>query len=615
MAVAAIMILNNQMGGEAMWFWYGTVFGHGAKLYSVLHTPLQPLFVLETSTWLRLFGSKLAVYEIPSVLHAFLLSLGIALILRESVWPAWQKAILLLGTFVLIVAGHSYRFDDYHVLAEAQITYAMLLLLLLGRPGGIRTARKELWLVAAVGVVSGLTFVTRITDGAALIIASAIALPFLVQRRKFLSLAVFGVVAALTVVCVVKLTGDSLAAYLSSSIFRAAGSKGGTSSILAAPFLVIVNTVIALLGYRQIAFDTLLLVAVGALTARFWRRGVRYLVPLQLMLAALLYLVAGPTKKFNIRRGLFFETLVLLATLLMYVVAVWIIVRYVRHRRGEGTWDAREVLIALPILEWASYSAGAAAEPLTNYYAPAALLLLLVAVVRSFGRAEVWVRPTLVTLLLLVAVNGLGAKAITPYSWQNYRYPPLFHGKTWYRHPVYGEMYIDRDLLQFSQRVCADIGAQPGVNQPELLSLPYPYPNYFCATPPWHNYVQTFFDTATRASVEHMMAELETQPPEWIVYQRQLNIMRGAERLYNHSKPIAQRDLDAMIMDKLTSGQWTLVDKSNYLEPINPWESIGTGWYIIRTRPPTPERPGLPLSVSLAAQAEGRRPEVRPGRP
>ncbi len=173
-----------------------------------------------------------------------------------------------------------------------------------------------------------------------------------------------------------------------------------------------------------------------------------------------------------------------------------------------------------------------------------------------------------------------------PYSWQNYVYAPMFIDRQIYRHPVYGTMYIDKDLLQFSQRVCADIHAGSGT-QPELLSLPYPYPNLFCNTPPWHNYVQTFFDTSTRGTVEHLEQELNTAPPQWIVYQRQLNILRGAEVLYNRGQPLAQRDLDQLIFSKLASGQWTLIDRSDYLgQAGGGWVTEnGGGWYIIRTRP------------------------------
>jgi hypothetical protein len=179
-------------------------------------------------------------------------------------------------------------------------------------------------------------------------------------------------------------------------------------------------------------------------------------------------------------------------------------------------------------------------------------------------------------MLALLAITGITAKDHTPYSWQHYSYSPMFKDRVWYRHPVYGPLYIDRDLLQFSQAVCADIHAD-GPSKPELLSLPYPFPNYFCDTPPWHGYVQTFFDTSTRSTINGLMQQLDADPPQWIVYQRQMDIMAGAERLYNHGQPIAQRDLDTMIVHKLVTGQWQVVDKRDYLK--------GDGWYIIKTRP------------------------------
>ncbi len=584
LVLAFIMVLNTQMSGEAMWFWYGNVFNGGAKIYSDLHTALQPLFVLETATWIRLFGKNLVIYEIPSLVHAFLLSLGIFLVLRESNWPDGQKAIILFGAFVYVVAGHSYRFDDYHVVAEALITYGLLLLLQIGRPGVLPGTQHELRLVALLGLVCGLTIVTRITDGAALSVASVLSLPFVLKRRKLAGLGLLFLVIALTMVVTVKLTGDTLSAYASSSIFRAAASKGGTGSIFAAPFLVIKYT-LSMVKQRKLAVTLVLMFAVAAVIASRFPRAIRFIVPIQLALAALAYVGASAVRRDDLRRGGLFEYLVLVLTLLMYVALAVVIVRFIRHKQGKGSWDPREILIVVPILEWASYSAGAAAEPLTNYYAPVALLLLLIPVVQPFRKYAVWANPSVVTLMLLIAISGISGKIITPYSWQNYKYAGMFQNRQLYHHPVYGEMYIDRDLLRFSEKTCAEIGAVPGKPGPDLLSLPYPYPNYFCNTAPWHNYVQTFFDTATRATVEGMMQELKTNPPRWIIYQRQLNIMIGSERLYNHRQPIAQRALDAFIMGKLSSGQWTLIDESGYLRP-NWWKNTKeTDWYIIRTKP------------------------------
>ena len=548
-ALGLAMIVNNQMGGEGMWFWYATVFHEGAKLYADLHIALQPLFLLLTDGWMTVFGHRLLVTQVPSVFEIAAMCVGLLLVMRESAWPDWQKAVVLLGSFCLTVSGHSYRFDDYHVLSENFILYALVVLLLLGR---VRTNRRQLGLTATLGLLAGLTITTRVTDGAALLAAGAICQVFLVTRRRWSALGVYFLAAALTVLGVVWLTGDTAAAYLSNSIFHAAGSKGGTGSIFAAPFLVLANVLPLLLMVGKQALVILIaMVAIGPLTARFWKAGRRYVFGLELAFAAMAVLLVSNNERRLLREGVVISTVVLIMIPLLYVLAAVVLARWLRNTRQPDTWDRREILVLLPLAEWASYSAGAAAEPLTNYYAPMALLLLLVPILQPFRRGAVWANPSYLALMALLSVSTLTSKAIVPYSWQNYKLAPMFQDRVWYSHPVYGPMYMDRALLRFSEQVCRDIGAEPGLTKPSMLSLPYPFPNYFCDTPPWHNYVQTFFDTSTRATIEQLMRELNATPPDWIVYQRQLNIMTGAERLYNHGRPLAQRDLDTLIQRKL----------------------------------------------------------------
>ena len=569
------MIANTQLGGEAMWFWYTTLFHQGHRLYSDMHTPLQPLFVLETDAWMRMFGVKSVVMEIPSLLHATALAGGMYLLLRESRWPDWQKALVLAGAFVTTVVGNSYRFDDYHVVAENLILYSLLLLLLLARAG---TEPLAVWLTVGLGLLTGMTVTTRLTDGAALLVSVGLSLLIVARRWKLLLAGLYVVVAAVTVVVIVRLTGDTLAAWVSSTIIKAAGSKGGTGSIFAAPFLFFRNALtLARTAGKGIAAWFVAAVAVSAILWRLQKMRAGALVAVQLGLAALTWLLVSAGSKRQLLTGTFPAEMTLLLTLVTYGLAPVVAVRYlVSKRRGEGgTWDAREILVALPLAEWASYSAGAAGEPHTGYYEPVALLLLLVPVVQPFRRLGAWANASFVTLLALLAFTGITSKVLLPYSWQNYDSSAMFRHRQWFRHPVYGPLYIDDDLLRFSTGVCGDMrGAQAPL---ELLSLPYPYPNYFCAAPPWHEYVQTFFDTSTRATINHLMSELRTAPPQWIVYQRQIGILSGAERLYNHGQPLAQRDLDSLILEKIASGQWTLVDKREYL--------VGDGWYVIRTRP------------------------------
>ena len=90
--------------------------------------------------------------------------------------------------------------------------------------------RHSFGMVAVLGVLSGLTFVTRVTDGGALFVGVAIAIVCLAPSRKIVSLLLFSVATAAAVVFVVSLTGDSLHDYAMTSIFKAAGSKGGATA-------------------------------------------------------------------------------------------------------------------------------------------------------------------------------------------------------------------------------------------------------------------------------------------------------------------------------------------------------------------------------------------------
>jgi hypothetical protein len=240
---------------------------------------------------------------------------------------------------------------------------------------------------------------------------------------------------------------------------------------------------------------------------------------------------------------------------------------------GKREWDAREILILLPLAESASNSASGAGTPLSGYYAQFAMLLLLIPVIQPFRKQVGWANASFLTILTLVGLSGTAVKIHDPYEWNSSLSSPMFVNRQWYRHPIYGPMYIGRGQLQLNQSICAEIGQEN--SKPELLSLPFSYPNYFCDTPPWHGYVHTFIDTTLRSTMNALMKELQTGPPQWIVYQRQLVSMAPQEKLFNHGQRSAQRELDEMIMRKIATGQCQLVDRKV--------QDADSTWYVIWT--------------------------------
>jgi hypothetical protein len=137
-------------------------------------------------------------------------------------------------------------------------------------------------------------------------------------------------------------------------------------------------------------------------------------------------------------------------------------------------------------------------------------------------------------------------------------------------------MLIEKSHLEFIAPVCQAISAGSAGNR-NLLSLPFPYANYFCSVPPWHGYVQTFFDTSSRQTIDALMGDLEREPPQWIFYQRQLEVLHSHELALNAGNPLPQRALDTLITARVQSGEWKVVLAEHPAD-------TSSNWYLIRTR-------------------------------
>jgi hypothetical protein len=569
------MIVNNQFSGEGTWFWYAALFHNGARLYADLHLALQPFLILEMNVWMKLFGIKCLVTEIPSLFYLLFLSAGLFSLLRQSDWLDWQKAIVLASSFVLWVVGNSYRFDDYHVTAESFILYSLVILLCLAKTD---STRRQFVFSAVMGILCGFTITSRLNDGVALLAAAGVCLLILARKNRIRVFGLYVVTSILTTVLVIKSTGDTFSDYLSNSLFRAIGSKGGSGSLLADPFLLFHNALDLRHGGMWIFLWGVVILAVGGLAQRYWKSSIGEIIVLQLVAAGVVFSILSESRREQLLTGVLIRFAVPLLIVLIYLLSTVVAARYSMWKMGSGKrkWDAREVLLLLPLAEVVSNSASGGGEPISGYYAQLSLFLLLIPVIQPFRRQVRWANASFLTILALMGSSGLAAKIQQPYAWNSHLSNAMFVNRQWYRHPVYGPMYIDRDQLQFSQSICTAIGRER--SKRELLSLPFSYPNYFCAIQPWHGYIHTFLDTTTRSTMNELIQELQTAPPQWIVYQRQMASMTALEKLFIHGQRSAQRDLDEVIMQKISTGQWQLTDNRSY-------QDRDSSWYVIRTRP------------------------------
>lgn len=573
MLLGLALIINNQFAGEASWFWDAELLHRGFKLYGDLHLVLQPLMILEMDAWMRLFGTKCLVYEIPAVIHLLVLCIGLFLIMGQSDWPDWQKAIVIVGSFVFWIAGSSYRFDDYHVTTESFVLYSLLLLLLIAKTDA---PRRQIGLSTSMGVLCAFAVTSRINDGAALFVATVICLPLLARKRKALITGLFAAVFVLAWLAIIRCTGDSFSVYLASTLTRAVGSKGGTATVLSNPLHLFVNAERLRHGIRWLFRAVIFLSLIGALVQRVWKKGPWIIFLIQLAISPAIFALSSTLDQQKIPQHALMDlascSIVVATYLLSIVVAVRCGISV--FRSGKRNWDAREALILFPLGQLASIASSAAGKPQSGYYAEMVLLVLLWPLLQPTRRQWAWVNGAFLSILLWGAVVGTIHKWNVPYSWNSFYGQPMFVNRQWYWHPVYGPMYIQTDLLQFMTSTCADIGGIGGSS--DVLSLPFSYPNYFCDTPPWHGYVQTFIDITSISTMNKLIGELQTSPPEWIIYQRQTGSLREQEKAFNHGNPSKQRELDKLIIRKLSDGEWKRVDFKRF--------RFGDDWYVIRTR-------------------------------
>ena len=579
------MIANTHPAGDETWFWYATFLREGKRLYSDMHLALQPLYVLETATSLALMGNGWLVSKIPAVFHLVAYCLGLLLLIRRSSLQDRKKAVLLGCVFFLSINFDAYRFDDYHVVSDCFEIYSLVLLLTMHRSVD---EKRTFGLAVGLGILSGLTITTRLNDGAALGLCVAVAIACLAPTKRLFSVTVFGMTAALTGVSVVRLTGDSFRDYAMYSVFHAAASKGGAGNVLLYPLRLPLNTLIWLKDFR---YDELIFYSFAVafiwvfLVSPVWsiRRSEKVNKGAfgKGLLGLFLILLPLPYLSWAIFSGYFIVSLAAVGTLATYVLGILVAVRFFRRQfrpLRQPEWNRREILLLVPLGQLASSSMSSGGQH-RGLYGPLAVMILLVPFASPIQIRKNSTRSVLFALATLVIFFGATRKALVPFAWHSYQDRPMFIGRQWYRHPVYGPMIIDTRQLNFILQVCNRIGMNDP--QSELLSLPLPYANYFCSTPPWHGYVQTFFDTSSKETIFKLISELQNSPPKWILYQRQLHNMALHEQIFNNGMPLAHRDLDQAIEQKLSAGEWQTVYTSNYGERPE-WDNQ---WLLIRTRP------------------------------
>lgn len=581
-AFSLLLIADVQLSGDGLWFWYAVLLRNGQHIYSDMHLPLQPLIVLETAIDIRWFGPGWLVSKIPAVLHALLFAFGLLLLARRSSATDRQRALMFGCAYFVSICSRIFRFDDYHVIADCCTVYALVILLALPTQ---RSLKRILLFSGLLGIITGLAFENRLNDGGALLVGVLISLVCFLRRSRISSVLVLAVTFSVTALLIVKATGDTLHMYAYYSIFHAADGKGGAGSVLHYPLMLPWNTLQYMRApwWRKVvalAFGSCFLYAWKILPVLQGKR--RRPSDLLAALAVFLLIVYGFSRfYFAFYTVLFIGAVSALGVFLIYGLGIYGFLRFVSQpllaNRESNPWDRRQVLFVIPMGQLVSIATSSGGNHGVLFSSLGIALLLLI-VCSPIQVRRPLLRHSLAAFATLLFAYTVIYKTVEPYLWHSYKAPPLYQARQWYRHPVYGPMLIDRDLLSMMTTICSNVDQS---HSKQLLSLPYPFPNYFCDVAPWHGYVQTFYDTSTKATIEQLMGELRSGSPEWIVYQQQPENLKVHEIIYNQNYPLPHRALDQFIMQKITDGSWSVVYRGRYGSS----EEWSNEWFLIHTKP------------------------------
>ena len=554
-----LMIVNTHPVGDGMWFWYGCLFREHKLLYTDMHLPLQPLFVLLTAWGQRVFGESWLGSKGLAVVQLGVFCWALWLVAGRMAWKDWERGAVLGGSFVLTVTAGYFRFDDYHVTGYCCVVLSLYLLLRLAeekRPG------RALGVCGLLGVLAGLSLANRLNDGAALAAGSGLLVLVLARRMRWVGLGLVLAGAAGTLLAAVLATGDTLRAWRLESMVRAAAIKGGTGNLAMRPFAFVGHHLaVSVFAPESLANGLLAVAAVWLVVAMVRAQGRR-----RLLFAGTLFFTVLPFGLWQAWGGFADAGIAVYLMFGLFGLAGWALVRLLRGHAGGG-----EVLVAIPFLLLLAGIVTGGREMLETY-PPIAFGLLLLPFCAAPLFARALHRTALAALGCVLMVCGTVSKVEHPYYWSHFNDRTMFTERTWYRHPLYGWMYVETDQLALFEHVCAAAGRD---GKPEaMLSITNPYANWFCDVPPWHGYVQTWYDTTSRETIEGLVGELGSAPPAWIVYQRAPDTLEQNELAFGGGKPLAHRQLDSLIIERISSGAWQVA----YRQPLN-----GTDWMVIQT--------------------------------
>lgn len=520
----------------------------------------QPFFILYNALGINLFGDTFVAQKVIFIPLIFANLYILFKLVSLSKLNVIFQSLLYLAVFFTGIHFEAYRFDDYHLMTNTLILYQMFFLIkYLENPDS-----KSFIKVLGLGLVSTLEIFTRINDGLVffgLVLFVIITVKSLYSKRNVL---IFLFTTIVVVISIFTTINELPYSWMKSTILEAMSNKGGVKVFQSFYFLII-NSFFYLLNIAyQITNIQLILALIFSLFIIYCKSVEKKFITLVglifIFVEVLFYFYGKSTDPISDFTAL---SIILLTGYFLFLCGSNLKEVF---QNGISHLKIRNlVILSIPLIAFFSGSMSSGGYHYGLYF-PASLVLLALSYLGFLNS-----RISLLFLLIL-AFYGFAFRFNNPYSWHSYRSTnPYFAKRDFVHLDNLGLVFIDEKLKGFIEPVCN----LSRVENSTLLSIPFPFANYYCGVPVWHNYVQTFFDTTSKGSINKLIQELNKNPPSIIFYQQQLDNLRGHEIIFNDGAKLPHRDLDGFIMKKINDGNWKVVYISDY--------GYGNKWYLIQT--------------------------------
>lgn len=562
---ALLLLFLVQSPGDGGWSLYADQLLNGSILYRDIKFNQQPLFLL-----FAMIGANILpdTYFAQKSFYSFVPLLYVYSIYKISEFckPSSLRPLLILAVFFTAIHFEAYRFDDYHAFCGALILYSLYLSLLLlnGRLSLFAYSFMQCLLISIV-------MFTRLNDGFALLIfyiaviytQEGLGLSFV---KRMIGLLIFLI---LFLALLLTYLGVSFAEWSNMTIFAAAKIKGGDAGLFVSLYKILNNSIQFIYkGWSSIASlymlaSVVLLFGLERTTPASYRNTFAVLVSIFFIY---IYQVSHAA---NVVYAAIPYAFVFSALVLLCLFGKWLFSGFDASQIIRGN----VLLLLLPFLLFLSGSVSSAGSFGDSYYQLALMLLLLVAV--DFKVISRNLRSDVLVIFIfvfysIIALNSFWYRVTNPYSWHAYHAPQFGPAYEYSLDEKGGARFIPKELTALVEPVCEMIGSDR-----TLLSVPFSYANYHCGLKPWGGYVQTFFDTSSREVIDELIEAINSSPPDYIFYQRQVANLSAHEAIFNSGKELPHRNLDRLIMKNITLKKWKVVYSSGLYPP--------SEWLLIKT--------------------------------